>query len=343
MQNSTYKNQPWLTDFCETIRLFVAVVMIQILVIVYSLSFLSFTSDYFRQLSILSLLAQLTGLFHLIILCKFKKFFNYFRVIPGLGMLVILVVLITTAISQLVGWLDLQLSLNLFRNQNSINHLNIKLAVTALIICLALIRYFYIQDRWKLQVEVLSSSRLMALQSRIKPHFLFNTLNSIASLIGIDSQKAEQAIIDLSSLMRRTFVQQKKEVSLADELKFVNQFLSIEKLRLGERLDYSIDCDQKLYSKKIPVLSLQPLVENAIIHGIQPMENGGKIQISIFDKNKLLMIIVSNPFLQDSKKPVNGIALKNIEERLKLLYGTKSFMKITTNKQIFTIQLGIPK
>jgi len=342
MQQNSTTLQPWLTDFCETIRLFVAVVMIQILVIVYSLSFLSFDTDYLRKLSILSLLAQLTGLFLLIVLCKFNKFFNSYKVIPGVALICLLVILTTTIISQLVGWLDLQLSLQIFGNQHAINYLNFKLAVTALIICFALIRYFYIQDQWKLQIEKLSNSRLRALQSRIKPHFLFNTLNSIASLVEVDSQKAEQAIIDLSSLMRRTFVQQQKEISVADEMKFVRQFLSIEKLRLGERLSFKIFCDEELNNSKIPVLSIQPLVENAIIHGIQPMEKGGEVVVKIFSKNKMLIINVSNPFQKGLTKAVNGIALKNIEERLKLLYGNKSFMIITAEKQVFDIQLGIP-
>lgn len=332
----------WLTNFCATMQLFVAIVMIQILVIVYSMSFLSFDYVFLQKLSTLSLLSQFIGLVVLVVLCKFRSLFNSLQVVPGVMLLIFIVVTITYLISSFIVWLDFRLFSFVSLNDELNNYLVIKLSVAAAVVTMALVRYFYIQDQWKLQVQMLSDSRLRALQSRIKPHFLFNTLNSIASLVSIDSQKAEQAIVDLSSLMRRTFTEQNKEVSIADELKFVKQFLSIEKLRLGQRLEYKINCDPNLKHHKIPVLSIQPLVENAIIHGIQPLANGGKIDVDIYQQDKMIIIKVSNPFLHKSDKPSNGIALMNIQERLNILYGQQSFMKIDSEKQTFDIKIGIP-
>ena len=320
----------WLTDFCESLHIFVSIVMVQIVVFIYALSFFSFdfNFEFLQKLSILTLLAQLVGLASLILLCKLRHVFNRFNVIPGVFLLTLLIVFLTTFLSQIIGYLDMQLTLLLFTNQDEINYLNIKLSISSVIICLALVRYFYIQDQWHYQIQKLSDARLHALQARIKPHFLFNSLNSIASLISIDASRAELAIADFSSLMRRTFTHQDKNISIAEELKWVKQYLAIEKLRLDKRLKYNIQCEDDLLTKKIPVLCVQPLVENAILHGIQLLEKGGNIAIKIFSSEKMLFIQVSNPFIINKKHDSNGMALANIKERLQLNYGTKATMQV---------------
>jgi len=332
----------WLTDFCENSRIFVSIVMIQIVVIIYTLSFLSFDLEFFRKLSNLTFLAQLVGLSLLILLCKLRHFFNCFDVVKGVFVLILLVILFTTFLSQLIGYLDMQLRFNLLGDQNTINYFNIKLSVSSVLICVALVRYFYIQDQWHQQIQKLSDARLNALQARIKPHFLFNSLNSIASLITIDADRAELAIADFSSLMRRTFTHKEKFISISEELSWVKQYLAIEKLRLDKRLKYNINCDTDLYIKKIPVLCLQPLVENAILHGLQPLENGGIIDINIFAQENSLFIQVSNPFIFQLDSNSNGMALANIKERLHLQYGSKAFMQIDKDNDIYTITISMP-
>ena len=332
----------WLTDFCENSRIFVSIVMIQIVVIIYTLSFLSFDFGFFRKLSNLTFLAQLVGLTLLILLCKLRHFFNRFEVVKGVFVLTLLVVLFSTFLSQLIGYLDMQLQFNLLGDQNTVNYFNIKLSVSSVLICMALVRYFYIQDQWHQQIQKLSDARLNALQARIKPHFLFNSLNSIASLITIDADRAELAIADFSSLMRRTFTHKETFISISEELNWVKQYLAIEKLRLDKRLKYNINCKSDLYIKKIPVLCLQPLVENAILHGLQPLENGGLIDINIYAKNNNLFIQVSNPYIVQSNKDSNGMALANIKERLQLQYGSKAFMHIDKDNEIYKITISMP-
>ena len=136
---------------------------------------------------------------------------------------------------------------------------------------------------------------------------------------------------------------------MADELKWVKQYLSIEKLRMDTRLNYQISCHSELLKYKIPILCIQPLVENAVIHGLQPLEKGGTININISKTNSILMIIVQNPFLKtipkQSHSNSNHMALKNIKERLALQYGNKAYMNIDNNdlkNSIFTITLSIP-
>jgi two-component system sensor histidine kinase AlgZ len=236
----------------------------------------------------------------------------------------------------------MQLTFNLLDNQGAVNHLNIKLSVSSVILCLALTRYFYIQDQWHKHVQKFSDSRLNALQARIKPHFLFNSLNSIASLITIDPDRAELAIATFSNLMRRTFTHKDKWITIAQEIEWVEQYLAIEKLRLDQRLSYEINCENDLYSLKIPVLCLQPLVENAILHGIQPIEQGGQVNIDIYKQDKKLIIQVCNPFIPMKNSQSNGMAMENIAERLKLQYGNKTQMQINNEDAQYQVRLVIP-
>jgi two-component system sensor histidine kinase AlgZ len=332
----------WLTNFCENAHIFVSIVMIQIVVFIYALSFLSFDLIFLYKLSILTLLSQFVGLNLLIILCKLRLFFNSLNVVTGVITFIMVVILITTMLCQLIGYLNFQLTLNLFLNQQQVNYLNFKLSLSSVVISLAMVRYFYIQDQWNKQIEKLSEARLNALQARIKPHFLFNSLNSISSLIAIDADRAELALSDFSNLMRQTFTHKEKFTTLNKELDWINQYLSIEKLRLDSRLQYQVTCDEKLINKKIPILCIQPLVENAVLHGIQPLEFGGKIDIQIYQKQQRIIITVDNPYIVIEKKSGNGIALANIEERLQLHYGDRAYIKLNSDNGVFCVKLGIP-
>jgi two-component system sensor histidine kinase AlgZ len=338
--NST--QMPWLTDFCDNLRIFISIVVLQIAVFIYSFGFLSFDFEYLRKLSVLTLLTQLVGITILIVLCKLRSFLNKLGVIIGVLALTLLIVFITTILAQLIGYLDLQLTFNLFDDQHAVNFINFKLTIASIIICLALIRYFYIQDQYNQQIQSLSDARIGALQARIKPHFLFNSLNSIASLISIDALRAEKAVTDFSSLMRRTFTYKDKTITIVEELKWIEQYLAIEKLRLDERLDFDISCEKPCEKKMIPTLSIQPLVENAIIHGIQPLEEGGLITIKILSDKNMLEITVTNPYINRSNSNSNGMALVNIRERLKLQYGAKATLTTQGHNGQFMATIKLP-
>ena len=334
--------KPWLTDFCDSKHMFVSIIMIQIVVFIYALSFLSFDTTFLHKFSVLTLLCQFIGINIFITLCKLRNFYNYLDVYLGMLLLVIHITLVSTLLSQLIGYLDLQLAFNLLVDQETINYVNLKISLSAVLICLALIRYFYIQDRWNEQVNKLSEARLNALQARIKPHFLFNSLNSIASLITIDPERAEIAIADFSSLMRRTFTHKEKFITIEEELSWIQQYLNIEKLRLDERLIYNLNCEEKLLQIRIPVLCLQPLVENAILHGIQPLEKGGTIEVIILSKEKKLIMQVNNPYINNKQIHSNGMAIKNIKERLNLQYGDNATIDIKDSHNQYQIKICIP-
>jgi sensor histidine kinase YesM len=173
-------------------------------------------------------------------------------------------------------------------------------------------------------------AELQALQAKINPHFLFNTLNSIASLISENPKAAESTVEKLSELFRYTLKSaETNTVSVAEELEIVRTYLEIEKVRFGERLQYDITCDAAVRDFMIPALIIEPLVENSIKHGIASEVHGGKIVVEVTktDGNCLISVIDDGKGIDKANK-VNGFGLRSVEERLQLRYGASSSLRL---------------
>jgi two-component system sensor histidine kinase AlgZ len=185
------------------------------------------------------------------------------------------------------------------------------------------LRYLYVAQQLRERQRAELEARVEALQARIRPHFLFNTMNSIASLIGSDPAAAEAAVEDLATLFRATLSQRSAEVTVADEVELCRRYLRIEQLRLGERLRVEWHMEAVPAGLPIPSLSLQPLLENAIYHGIQARPQGGCIRIAGTYGERQVRITISNPLPDDGAAPHGGnrMALDNIAHRLQALYG----------------------
>ncbi|MNN21175.1 Sensor histidine kinase YehU [compost metagenome] len=188
------------------------------------------------------------------------------------------------------------------------------------------LRYFYLQSQWRRQQQAELRARLEALQARIRPHFLFNSLNSIASLIASDPDKAELAVLDLSDLFRASLATPGSLVAWRDELALGRRYLSIEQYRLGERLQLDWQVAGVPDDLPIPQLTLQPLLENAIIHGIQPRIDGGRIEVQASYHDGLFQLCVSNPYDSEPAAVSRGTrqALGNIDARLVALFGPQA-------------------
>lgn len=339
---SNNKNEKWLTDLCDTKNLFVSLVFIQISVFMYALSFLTLDAEFIKKLSNLTMFVQFIGITILIALCKFRGVLNRMNVTYGIGSVILMVLLIIFLITSFLNWVDSTLISYTTTGFNIDGLLQLKVSLAAILMTLALLRYFYIQDLWHMEVEKFSNAKLLALQARIKPHFLFNSLNSIAALIPDNPEKAENAVVSFSDLMRRTFVGEQKVISLKEELEFVEQYISIEKLRLGDRLNFSISGKPDCLDLTIPVLCLQPLVENAIVHGIQNLPEGGEVNLSYELIDKKLQIKVTNPYVE-TEKISNETALINIEQRLEILFGPKKHIEIEKEGGLFKVKMEIPQ
>jgi two-component system sensor histidine kinase AlgZ len=188
------------------------------------------------------------------------------------------------------------------------------------------------------------TNRMKALQARIRPHFFFNTLNSVASLIRSDPERAEKAIEDLADIFRVVIRQDKKVVSLASDIEIAKQYLNIEKLRLGDRLTVEWHTTEDAMNATIPGLTLQPLLENAVYHGIEPNLAGGKITIDCTCEDERLLILITNPVpeIKSTRQGGNQIALKNIKERLKRQFGGDVKINIRETVDRFNISIDAP-
>ncbi|HSK72751.1 MAG TPA: histidine kinase [Pyrinomonadaceae bacterium] len=181
----------------------------------------------------------------------------------------------------------------------------------------------------------LAQARLDALKMQLHPHFLFNTLNSISVLMRDDREAANRMLVRLSELLRVALKSEgAQEVSLKDELEFLRGYLEIEQVRFQDRLQVAFEVEKEALDAQVPNLILQPLVENAIRHGIAPRAEAGLIQIQAKRENGFVQLSVSDngAGLKDSAKKSGGIGLKNTRERLEKLYGDRQQFEIVSAK-----------
>jgi len=219
-------------------------------------------------------------------------------------------------------------------------------AVVALLTAIAL-RYFYVIDRWQAQVAAHARAEADALQARIRPHFLFNSMNMIATLLRRDPVVAERAVLDLSDLFRAALGAGEGTSTLREEVSLAERYLSIEQLRLGDRLRVRWDMHGELpWRMGMPRLVLQPVLENAVLHGISRLPEGGTIEVRMSCEAGLLEIEVANPSLPPDDAPAQGAghAQRSIAHRLGFAFGPRARMRYGWNdgRYACTIQLPVP-
>jgi two-component system, LytTR family, sensor histidine kinase AlgZ len=201
--------------------------------------------------------------------------------------------------------------------------------------------YFHIRQR--AFSPALAEARLQALQARIRPHFLFNSLNAVLSLIRSDPKRAETAIEDLAELFRTVMSDNRRLTLLADEVSLCRQYLSLEQLRLGERLRVEWQLDPAAASALVPPMLLQPLVENAIYHGIEPGVEAGLVQIRAERDGDRLRLQLSNPYHPEHQhRQGNRMALANIRERLQLHFDVEARLDTRIAGERYEIDILIP-
>ena len=192
-----------------------------------------------------------------------------------------------------------------------------------------------------------TSARLAELQSRIRPHFLFNTLNSAIALVRAEPAKAESLLEDLSDLFRHALVEQGEAVTLAEELVLAQRYLGIEQVRFGERLQVQWQIDPRAGSALLPPLLLQPLVENAVKHGVEPSSWGGRLRVCTELRGSRVVVRITNTLPADSARtgasaPGHGIALANVRARLALLHDVQAEFSAGVRGSLYEVRLTLP-
>jgi sensor histidine kinase YesM len=187
-------------------------------------------------------------------------------------------------------------------------------------------------------------AELQVLRTQINPHFLFNSLNSISALTTIDAAGARAMTIELAQFFRQTLaLSEKQKICLADEIALCEHFLSIEKIRFGKKLQVQMEIETASQAALIPPMILQPLLENAIKHGIRDLVDGGTILIKSMVRDEWLFIAIENPIdVQPSQAQGTGTGLKNLQARLSSLYGKRSRVDWQNKQQIFRVEITIP-
>jgi len=187
-----------------------------------------------------------------------------------------------------------------------------------------------------------ASARLAELQSRIRPHFLFNALNTALALVQVDPQRAEAVLEDLAQLFRAALAEAGSAVALDDEIDLAQRYLAIEQLRFGDRLQLVWDLDPAAAGARLPPLVLQPLVENAVRHGIEPALGGGRIVVSTRAAHGMAIVLVTNT-LPDAPGPAgNGMAQANVAERLRLLHDVAATLHCGTEHGLYNARIEVP-
>lgn len=278
-----------------------------------------------------------------------SKYFRHLSIVAGL----LLVTINISAVVVLAHFLSAQL-IEGYEEPTIV--LVQRLGIAALVVGY-LLRTAYLSQHQRRRKVSEQTAMIQALQSRIRPHFLFNSMNVIASLIPVDAEKAEQVVEDLSELFRASLQEAGSFVSISQELDLCRRYINIEGLRLGDRLNVQWNVETPPKSAEIPLLLIQPLIENAVYHGIQPIPEGGLITVDVGFDQEQMHLVITNPLVDQAShstaasptqpKPNNprrgnSIAIDNIRQRLSVVYGENAKLITKQEGSRFTATLKCP-
>ena len=205
--------------------------------------------------------------------------------------------------------------------------------------------FHWLRQRAQLQLPAATVARLAELQSRIRPHFLFNTLNTAIALVRVDPSRAETVLEDLAALFRAALAESDPQASatLGEEIELARRYLAIEQLRFGDRLLVHWELDPTADSARLPPLLLQPLVENAVKHGVEPAAEGGVLRVRTRTRRGQAELLVSNSVApQSASTPGHGIALRNVQERLHLLHDVAADFRARRDGDVYRVRIVVP-
>ena len=340
-------NPPWLPDFCSLPVIVAVMIVAELTVLAILIAPSDETQPLLPRLGTATLFAQWIAMLCVVVLCKSRAWLQRLPRLQGVLVAYAMMLAITLAGSALVFVLDQLLILHLTLPAQYRWRFMLRNVALCALIGAALLRYFYVIEQWRGRVQAEAQARLDALQARIRPHFLFNSMNTIASLIRTEPVAAERAVEDLSDLFRAALGADGKPSTLEAELELAQRYLAIEQLRLGERLQVELDIAENLPTNlPVPALLLQPLVENAIHHGVQPLPEGGKVSLRAQrDAGSGVVITIANPRpIEGSRVPSrNGMALANTRSRIEYHFGRRGALDVREGAEDFQVILRLPE
>ncbi len=332
----------FLPDLCQPRAVLAVAVGAQLLALLLALAQPLQADHFWPRLGMWSLAVQWVGLLGTAGLCAVRPGFGRLPVALASGLAIAWLLLLTTGTTLTAAWLGLlptgvtALAWLLARN----------LLLTALVAGVVL-RLIYLQHAARLRERAHHQARLDVLQARMRPHFLFNSLNTIASLAGSDPQRAEEVTLALADLLRASLEAGDRLIPLADELALCRRYLAMEQVRLGERLALDWQIGEVPQTARVPPLCVQPLLENAVYHGIEPLPGGGRIGLAVHVPTRgVLEIVIDNPLTagQPGTDVDMGLhmALVNVRARLTGYFGTAASLVEHVEGDRHTVRLRLP-
>jgi two-component system sensor histidine kinase AlgZ len=329
----------FIPDLCATRSVLIMFILAELMVVLYVLGDSELPSFPWADFALASLFVQWIVLLSAASLCSARVVLAGLSLPAGVAISFLIIALVTL-LSSIVALLVFEDS----AYADIDNWWLLRNLLVAAVVGGITLRYFYLQQQLRAREQAEMNARIESLRARIRPHFLFNTMNSIASLIGSRPREAEQVVEDLSELFRASLIESEHSATLAAELHLCRIYLRIEQLRLGDRLQIDWDVDEDLLGSDMPSLLLQPLIENAVYHGVARLPDGGTIAISVQRQGVAMLIRISNP-LPQSAEPVPGghqMALDNIRQRLSVHYGDSAYLELSEEAEIYSVELLIP-
>jgi two-component system, LytTR family, sensor histidine kinase AlgZ len=355
-------NGDFLPSLCNPPAILLLVLAAELMALLLTLNSTHLPRLNWDLLALYSIQIQWISLASALAICRMRPWLRNWPPLKA-GLITYATVMLLTLVISLVGQLVLQAVTMPYVWKTTSQHIDgwqlVSNLFTAAILAGITLRYLYLQQQLRNQQQAELQARIQALQSRIRPHFLFNSMNSIASLIGSDPETAERVVEDLAELFRANLAEPTL-IPIEREITLCRRYVDIEQLRLGKRLRVDWQIAALPADIKIPSLMLQPLVENAIFHGVEPLMNGGTVSIKISHAKNQLMIAIVNPYPLTKKYHTqkhstapsqpehsvpdkhNRMALDNIRHRLRVHYGTAARLSSSAEQGLFTTYIFCP-
>ena len=336
-------SQAYLPDFCAATTILVIVLIAQLVAIVLTLASHNVHGTFLTELAKMSMYIQWLALLSAALLCRSRSWLESFGGTLAFVIAFFLLEILCLLMAETTWQATSRYGLSVIIDDNHAGFVMRTFAISSIVVALTM-RYLYVASEWRRSIVLEAQSRVSALQALIRPHFLFNSMNTIASLTRTDPRQAEEAVEDLADLLRANLGGPKDRTTLKQELEVAAIYQRIEKLRLGDRLSVRWNIDGLPMRALIPSLTIQPLLENAIYHGIELLPDGGEVVVNGKRDGDNLCIDISNPVVADkqSDKDGNHMAMSNIQQRFEIAYGSRGSVLVDSGEDVFRVTLTFP-
>ena len=341
--STTSETQAYLPDFCAAGTVFVVVLIAELVAILLAITVHDTAGQFLSDLWKISFFVLWFAVLGSALMCQLRARLEGAGESRAFVLSFLLLVALCLVLAELAWQLTQRFDYLYLIKDTHAGYVLRTFLVGLIVIALAM-RYLYVASEWRRSIVLEAQARISALQALIRPHFLFNSMNTIAALTRTDPRQAEEAVEDLSDLLRANLGVAEDRTSLKQELEIAAIYQRIEKLRLGDRLRVRWDVAELPMRALIPSFTIQPLLENAIYHGIELLPDGGEVLVTGKREGDYLSIRMSNPVAPDAEREKDGnkMAMSNIRQRFELAYGNRASVKVDSQDDSFAVLLRFP-